>query len=97
MLCTVVAIFQGGPPGDFIAGTGSGVLAMLLALHVASRRPAWSGGVPGLLGGMVAAAIGIGWRSVSSWSGFVGGVIAILAWLILDREALVQSGSEATQ
>ena len=97
MLCTVAGIIQGGPPGDFIAGTGSGVLAMLLALHVASRRPAWSGGVPGLLSGMVAAAIGIGWRSVSSWSGFVGGVIAILAWLILDREALVTSGSEATQ
>jgi hypothetical protein len=46
---------------------------------------------------MVAAAIGIGWQSVSSWSGFVGGVIAILAWLILDREALVPNGSEVTQ
>ena len=97
MVCTAVGVLHGSPSGDFIAGTGSGVLAMLLALHVASRRPAWTGGVPGLLGGMIAAAIGIGWQSISSWSGLVGGVIAILAWVIFDREAPVPSGSEATQ
>ena len=97
MLCIVVGIIDGSPSGDFIAGTGSGVLAMLLALHVASRRPSWSGGIPGVLGGMVAAGIGMGWQNVSSWSGLVGGVTAILASIIVDRDEPIQSSSEATQ
>ena len=97
MVCAVVGIIDGSPSGDFIAGTGLGVLAMLLALHVASRRPAWSGVIPGLLGGMFAAGIGMGWQNVSSWSGLTGGVTVILASIIIDRDEPIQSSSEATQ
>ena len=96
IVCTVVGTIHGSPSGDFIAATGLDVLAMLLALHVASVRPGLIGGVPGLLGGMVAAAIGRGWHTMSSWSGFVGSLIAILAWVIINRKPPVPSGSEAT-
>lgn len=97
MLCVVTgAMIRGNPSGDFIGGTGLGVLAMLLVLHMASRRPTWSGTVPGLLGGMVAAAMANGWQHVSSWGGLVGGGIAIPVSVLIDRDVPVQKGSEAT-
>lgn len=97
IVCTVVGTIHGSPSGDFIAGTSSGVLAMLLTFHVAAVRPVLSGAVPGVLGGMVAVAIGRGWHSLYSWGGFIGGLIVILAWVIVDRRPPAPRGSEATQ
>jgi ABC-type cobalamin transport system permease subunit len=71
VFCAVIGVVGDEPPGDFTAGAGCGVLAVFLVLHLASRRPAWSGVVPGLLGGMVASAIGMGWdrrRRGAAWS-----------------------------
>lgn len=97
MLCAVVGFISDSAYGAFIAGTALGVLSMLLALHVASRRPQFTGGVPGLIGGMIAAAVGMGWRHLSSWSGLVGGIFAICAWVTIDREVLGPNGSPATE
>jgi hypothetical protein len=97
VFCAVIGVVGDEPPGDFIAGAGCGVLAMFLVLHLASRRPAWSGVVPGLLGGMVASAIGMGWQQASSWSGMVGGIVAIVAWVVTDREVPTLRRREAAE
>lgn len=39
-----------------------------------------------MLGGMIAGALASGWQEVSSWGGLAGGLIAILAWVLVERE-----------
>ena len=97
VLCAVVGVLGDEPPGDFLAGAGFGILAMFLALHLSSRRPARSGVIPGLLGGMVASAIGMGWQQASSWSGMVGGIVAIVAWVVTDPDVPTLRRREAAE
>lgn len=82
-----VGIGYGGWYGEFAIGLGTGAVLMVLALIVASRSPKWSGMIPGLLGGMIAAAVGTGWREVPSWAAFIGAVVAILCWVAIDRKS----------
>jgi hypothetical protein len=89
--CAAVGRAYGGSYGVFLWLAGLGVLSMLLVLLLASHRPKWSGGIPGLLGGMIAGALAAGWQEVPSWGGLAGGLIAILAWVVVeDREAAVE-------
>ncbi|MCA1694898.1 MAG: hypothetical protein LC749_09260 [Actinobacteria bacterium] len=97
VLCTLVGLVSDSTDGEVIAGAASGMFCMLVALHVASCRPRWNGAVPGLLGGMSAAVVGMGWRHVSSWSGLVGGIVAICAWIAIDKHVPAPGGSPATQ
>ncbi len=83
ILAALIAAANAGPYRDFAIATGAGASMMLLALSVASRWPKLYGGIPGLLGGMVASALGEGWRYWPSWGGFIGGIMTVLGWVVL--------------
>jgi hypothetical protein len=93
MLAAAVGTAYRGPHGDLAVDSGMGALMMLGALTVASHRPKWTGGVLGLLGGMVAAALDRGWGHLPAWGGFIGAMV-ILAWAVVDEELPIHKGTD---